>query len=186
MSKLSNQKKRVACLYERAEKHWADGELRLAFRLFLAAARAGFVPALGLVAQFYDFGYGIKVNEDAALYWYRRAARHGNFSAANNIGCIWRDRRKFGRAIMWFQRAIRLGDGDANLQIAKIFLSNQRDRNKAIHYLLKTVKAAEVTEGSIEEARKLLSEIRKMKRRPSRRPAAKMDESPSRRSARRQ
>jgi len=40
----------------------ADGELQTAFRLFLAAANAGFVPAFEIVGQFYDHGTGVKAN----------------------------------------------------------------------------------------------------------------------------
>jgi TPR repeat protein len=65
---------------------------------------------------------------------------------------------------MWFKRAVRLGDGDANLNIALIYLRNKRDRQKAVRYLQRTIDAKYVTDGSIEEARKLLSEIRKTKR----------------------
>jgi hypothetical protein len=52
-----------------------------------------------------------------------------------------------------------LGDGDANLCIAEIYLRNQRDRLKAIHYLQKTIKAPYVTDGSIEQAKALLQKI---------------------------
>jgi TPR repeat protein len=65
---------------------------------------------------------------------------------------------------MWFKRAVRLGDGDANLNIALIYLRNKRDCQKAVRYLQRTIDAKYVTDGSIEEARKLLSEIRKTKR----------------------
>jgi TPR repeat protein len=71
-----------------------------------------------------------------------------------------RDRDEPKKAISWFQRAVKLGDGDANLQIAKIHLRNQRDQRKAIDYLRKTIKAAYVTDGSIEEAKALLKQIR--------------------------
>ena len=143
-------------LYRRAEEEWRRGRLRPAFRLFLAAAKAGMAPAFSTVGQFYDRGDGIKANENAALYWYRRAYRNGDYSAANNIGCIWRDRNKLGRALLWFHRAVRLGDADANLNIAKVYLRNKRDLGKATHYLNKTSKSRLATEGSREEARHLL------------------------------
>jgi hypothetical protein len=70
---------------------------------------------------------------------------------------------------MWFKRAVKLGDGDANLNIALIYLRSNRDRQKAVLYLQRTINAKYVTDGSIEEAEKLLSEIRKTKRRAVRR-----------------
>ena len=103
------------------------------------------------MGQFYDYGDGVKANADAALHWYRRAYRNGDYSAANNIGCIWRDRGKLGRALLWFGRAVMLGDADANLNIAKIYLRRKHDLQKAAFYLTKTDNSKEATEGSIEE-----------------------------------
>jgi len=150
-------------LYQRADEEWRRGRLRSAFRLFLAAAKAGMASAFGIVGQFYDHGDGVKANGSAALYWYRKAYRHGSNSAANNIGCIWRDRGNLGRAILWLKRAANLGDGDANLNIAKIYLHSKRDLRKATDYLNKTYRSRHATEGSKEEARLLLGELKSKK-----------------------
>jgi uncharacterized protein len=101
--------------------------------------------------------FGVKHNRDLALYWYRR----GSSGAASNIGTVWRDEGKLGRAITWFQRAVKLGDGDANLEIAKILLRKEGQVGKAIAYLKRTTKAkpSHVTEGSKQEARRLLSQL---------------------------
>ena len=146
-------------LYQRADELWSRGRKRSAFRLFLAAAKAGVVPAYRTVGQFYDRGDGVRASQANALYWYRRAYRHGSYSAANNIGCIWRDRGKLNRAIWWLKRAVKLGDDDANLNIAKIHLRG-RHQEKAIHYLDKACKSRRVTEGSKEEARLLLERFK--------------------------
>lgn len=151
-------------LYQRAEEEWQRGRLRSAFWLFLAAARMGMVEAFSIVAQFYDRGEGVRTNPDVALYWYRRAYHHGNAAAANNIGCIWRDRGKFSQAMSWFDRAVKRGDCDADLNIAKIYLARRHDLAKAIEHLNKTSKSRWVTEGSREEARDLIREVKKMKR----------------------
>ncbi len=177
MSVLLNQRIKANELYQRAEKQWADGKPRAAFRLFLAAAKLGFVPAFEIVAHFYDNGTGVKTNADAALHWYERMYRNGHSwyreahrqalsAAANNIGCILRDRQEQKRAILWFQRAAKLGDGDANLNIAKIYLRHEGSRRNAIRYLQKIRKAPWVTDGSIEEAKTLLEQIRSKKLRP--------------------
>jgi FOG: TPR repeat, SEL1 subfamily len=137
--------------YQRAEECWRQGRHRAAFRFFLVAANAGVVPAFGTVAQSYDWGDGVKADENAALYWYRRAYRHGDYSAANNIGCIWRDRNKLGRALMWFHRAVKLGDADANINIAKVWIGNKKNPQRATHYLKKVLKSRHATLGSKEE-----------------------------------
>lgn len=153
-------------LYRRGDEAWSKGHLRLAFRLFLAAARAGMVAAFSTVGQFYQRGDGVRVNKDAALYWYRRAAMHGYDSAANNIGCIWRDRGKLARALRWFRRAVELGDADANLEIAKVFL-RKCDSAKARPYLQKTRRSPWATVQSKEEARLLLARVKRTRPRSS-------------------
>jgi TPR repeat protein len=144
-------------LQERAEEEWRQGRMHSAFRLMLADAKMGVRKAVAPVAYFYDYGEGTKPNKAAALYWYRRAYRNGDSSAANNIGCIWRDRNKVSRALLWLRRAVRLGDADANLNVAKIYL-NRGDSEKAIPYLNKTCKSR-ATQGSKEEARMLLKQV---------------------------
>ena len=151
---------RANSLYQRADEHWRQGRVRSAFRLFLAAAEAGSDAASEIVGQFYDCGDGVKVDQDAALHWYRKAYRRGSDSAANNIGCIWRDRREFQRALLWFRRAVKLGDGDANLNIAKVYIRGSSGSKRAVYYLRETLKSRNVTQGSKEEARRLLKQLK--------------------------
>lgn len=147
-------------LYERADKEWSRGRMRSAFRLFLASAKAGNASAFGTVAQFYDYGCGVKFNENAALYWYRRAYRHGDSTAANNIGCILRDQNKLKPALQWFHQAVTLEDGDANMNIAKIYLHRKRDEKRATRYLITVCKAKNATALSKEQAKQMLHDLK--------------------------
>jgi len=156
---------RANSTYHEAEEEWRKGHLKRAFRLMLASAEAGVVPAFATVANFYDHGIGIKSEAVSALYWYRRAYRSGDHSVANNIGCILRDRERVRQALAWFRRAARLNDGDANLNIAKIYLYKKRDLAKAIRYLSQTRRSKWATEGSKEEAKAILVQLSKQKRR---------------------
>jgi uncharacterized protein len=145
-------------LYRRGDQAWSKGQLRPAFRLFLAAARAGMEAAFSTVGNFYQNGIGVKANPDAALDWYRLAYRAGARSVANNIGCILRDRKNFAQAIEWFWRAVEQKDGDANLNIAKIYL-DKGDLAKTRFYLDKTRRSPWATEQSKEEAMSLLRKM---------------------------
>jgi TPR repeat protein len=158
------QSKRVKAnlLYQHAEEEWRRGRLKRAFHFFLVSAEAGLVAAFGNVGQFYDHGYGVRVNENAALRWYRRAYRSGDDTVANNIGCILGDRKKLTQALMWFHRAVRSGDADANLNIAKLCLHHKRDPIRTIRFLKKTCRARNVTKGSKEEARRILRQHKKV------------------------
>jgi len=152
-------------LFHQAEEKWSRNQLQSAFKLFLAAAKGGYVKAFRIVGQFYDYGEGVKSSEDAAIYWYRRAYRYDHDPcAATNIGCIWRDRGNINRALFWLRRAVESGDGDANLDIAKIYIRHKPNLKKAISYLKKTIEADWVTEESKEEARSLLSQLTRQKK----------------------
>jgi len=150
---------RANSLYQRGEEEWRRGRMWHAFRLLLAAAKLGMAPAFGTVAQFYDRGEGVKADEAAALYWYRKAYRNGEASAANNIGCIWRDRRQLKRAAQWFERAVKLGDADANLNIAKLYLAEKGAVTRAVRFLRKLQDSRTATEGGRQEARRLLRSL---------------------------
>jgi TPR repeat protein len=151
---------KAGVLHQRAGEEWARGKLRAAFHLYLAAAKAGMGTAIETIAYFYDAGVGVKADEDAALHWYRRAYRCGSGFAANNIAAIWIKRKNTRRALLWFHRAVDGGDGDANLEIAKIHLSKSQI-GKAVQYLNQASTSAWATQGSKDEARQLLKELRR-------------------------
>jgi TPR repeat protein len=154
-----SQKSKGEALFFRADKMRDRGELKPAFRLFLAAASAGHKGSQVNVGYCYDTGCGTRRNRSAALYWYNRAYRRGDASAAHNIGTIWRQEQKTLRALKWFQRAVKLGDDDSNLEIAKHYLVNGNDSRSAVSYLKKVCRSNRVTEASVKEAKLLLKKI---------------------------
>ena len=161
MHKAASKRSKAAAddLQARAHLQWANGELRSAFRLFLASAKLGEAYAQHTVGYFYDTGLGVKHNRTAALHWYRLAYRKGSAGSANNIGTIFRDEANTKRAVAWFERAVRLGDIDANLEIAKILLQDTRRVGEARPYLERVAAAVpkkEVTKASRDEAVRLL------------------------------
>ena len=132
-------KSKTEDLFTRANKEAEAGKLRVAFHLYLAAAKAG--------------GTSSQINN-------KRAYRRGDSCAAYNIGVMWRNDRKYGRALYWFKRAVRLGDHEANLEIAKHYLQVERNFSKAIPHLEKVRASNRVTEAGLEEARTLLRRTR--------------------------
>ncbi|MGB7760519.1 MAG: hypothetical protein WBL61_11855 [Bryobacteraceae bacterium] len=145
---------------QQAHTQWEAGELTSAFRLFLAVAKAGDEGAQVNLGNFYYEGIGVKPNRAKALYWYRRAYGRGCGCAASNIGVLFRDEKKLKQSLAWFERAVKLRDGDANLEIAKIYL-RLNEPAKAVQYLNRAlrVKQDDITEGSKEEAQQLLAQL---------------------------
>jgi TPR repeat protein len=151
-----SRKARNKALFVRADQHSERGEWRSAFRLFLAAAKAGDLGSQLNVGNCYDTGKGVRQNVVKALYWYKRAYRRGDHCAAVNIGTIWRDRQKPERAMSWFRRAVQMGDEGANLEIAKLLLANGKDLRGAIFFLELVCRSEQEAEATIEEAQRLL------------------------------
>jgi TPR repeat protein len=166
-SKL-DRKEELESLFDRAAWRHENGNLKSAFRLSLVPAKGGNLRAQLLLGYFYSNGIGVKPNRDRALYWNRRAYRGSKAegwdvlsgAAANNIGLILRDDGKLNQAITWLKRAVNLHDGDANLEIAKIYL-DKNDPVKAIHYLKQTLTTDPtlLVENSREEAKHLLGRL---------------------------
>jgi TPR repeat protein len=102
----------------------------------------------------------VKPNPAKALYWYRRAHGRGSSCAASNIGVLFRDQGRLKQSLAWFERAVKLRDGDANVEIAKIHL-RRSERAKAAQFLKRAlgVKQDDITEGSREEAQQLLTQL---------------------------
>jgi TPR repeat protein len=143
-------------LHLRAHKQWDAGNMRSAFRLMLAAAKSGGdTGAMLNLGYLYDVGIGVKKNREAANYWYKRAYRRGDPSAANNIGTIYRHEDKTRPALDWFGRAVAMGDVAANLEIARIYIDELRAPDAAMPHLKRVIGATEavgVIESDREEA----------------------------------
>jgi len=149
---------KLDALVRRAHRQWNSGELRSAFQLFLSAAKQGESSAQLDLGYFYDVGIGVARNRSAAIRWCRCAFRNGIAGGANNIGTIYRDEGDAKRALFWFERAGRLGDIDANLEVAKIRIQLDGGNDGAIPYLKRIAAAeagAEVTQFSHEQALRL-------------------------------
>lgn len=156
-----SRKSKNDALFVRAEKMEVSGNLKAAFRLFLAAAKAGDVGCQLNLGNYYCDGKGIRRDLSVGLYWYKRAYRRGLSGAACNIGVTWRNEGMPKRALSWFRRAVKMGDDEANLEIAKYYLVTENNPRKAIPHLEKTCRSNRVTEAGAEEAAKLLKQARR-------------------------
>ena len=149
-------------LFIRADKQADAGNLKSAFRLFLAAAKAGDSSCQINLGNFYDQGKGVRRNRSAAMYWYKRAYQRGESCAAQNIAVMWRNEKKYSRALGWFRKAVKLGDDEANLEIAKHYLKVEHNPERAIPHLRKVRESNCVTEAGLAEANTMLSRVRKL------------------------
>lgn len=161
MQKLT-KKQQSDELFLRADREYERGNRRSAFRLMLSAAKLGDLGAQVNVGNFYDAAHGVRRNRELALYWYKRAYRRGDSSAAYNTGVMLRKENQLKRALQWFARAVELGDEEANLEIGKHYLTVEKNPQKAMRYLRRVRPSGWVSEAGAEEAQKLLKQARRM------------------------
>lgn len=147
-------------LFARANRQWEQGKLRSAYSLLLLGAKRGDASAQHNLGYFYDVGLGVRPNRAKALHWYKLAYRRGSRVAASNIASIHKDEGDNASALAWYQRAARLHDGDANLEIAKLLIASNK-MNSALKYLKRAFggSARDVTQSAREEARRLLVRV---------------------------
>jgi uncharacterized protein len=154
--------KKADDLYKKAYQRWDAGQLVAAFRLMLKAAMAGDSSSKMMLGYFYDCGIGTKKNRTMAMEWYKKAYRRGVSIAANNIGTIFRVEDNNREALAWFHRAVKLGDIEANIEIARLYLRYPASFSAAIPYLKLVIEANAspmLTEWGREEARRMLDRL---------------------------
>src|SRR4051812_42182934 len=153
----TTKKAKATELFRRADKYYDQGRLKQAFRLMLAAAKLGDAGAQVNVANYFDHGQGVRRNRAKAFYWYRRAYRRGDRTAAHNIAIVYRRERQLQRALAWFFKAVRAGDPEAHLEIGKHYMENENNLQKAIHHFRRVLREDHwVSEAGTEEAAALL------------------------------
>lgn len=162
----TDRQSKLDSVFAQARNQREAGNIRSAFRLFLAAAKGGHSSSQVTLGNFYCDGTGVRPNRELALHWYRRALRHKEYAAANNIAVLFQNEGKIDLALKWFERATNAGAYDARVRVAKIYLE-RNDRTSAIRHLkaaTKGVVGEDITEVSWKEAQKLL---KRLERRPN-------------------
>jgi uncharacterized protein len=141
---------------------WNRGDVKAAFQIFQAQARAGVKSSWLNLGYFFDVGLGTKRNRTKAISWYRRAYRAGDGAAASNIATIYRDAGRARLGLQWYRRAAALHDGDAAVEVAKHYLSGigvRRHGGRAVVYLRRALATKHISSASRAEARRLLRSL---------------------------
>src|SRR5947209_6425449 len=108
-------------LFNEAEKYEEKGDFTNAFKRLLIAAQLGHRMSQLNLGNFYASGTGVRKNLEKAAHWYKEAYKNGDSDGALNLAI---DRRNEGRtrsAVIWFKKAIAMNNGDACIELAKIY-----------------------------------------------------------------
>jgi TPR repeat protein len=162
MKKVHIDSANLERLFEDAELKEERGDLAGAFKSHLTAAQRGNILSQLAVGNFYAKGTGVPRSFEDAAQWYRKAYHNGVSAAAINLSIELQDQGNIRGAVDWLKRAVDMNDGEAVLQLARIYLDRPRGKKKAIELLRKTQtmkRYAEISEQSQEDAAELLSSI---------------------------
>jgi TPR repeat protein len=135
--KTKPTKIQIDALFTAADYLEESGELRAAFQCLLAAAEAGDEGSQLNLGNYYSDGTGVRKDLKKAAHWYRKAYNNQSrgvrcSSAAVNLGINFRNSGDLKTAISWFERARKLQDGSACLELARIHSARKGGRRKAM------------------------------------------------------
>ena len=149
----------IQSLFVRANRLLENGNQQEAFRLFRGGAEAGDSGCMLNLGVLYGDGVSGAPDHERELFWYKKSLARGETSAISNIAISYKEQRRYRKAEAWFNKAIAAGDGDANLELAKLLLSRGTPRHRVVPLLEAAVSSPDVTVASVEEAQGLLNEI---------------------------
>jgi TPR repeat protein len=148
-------------LWLEAERYEEAGDFRRAFKCLLAAAQLGHSSCQTNLGNYYAAGKGVRRSLEKAAYWYKRAYRNGEPSAASNLAIDRRNEGNIRSAVTWFKKAIALKDGDACIPLAKIYRARKGGHKVAVALLRRALRMSrnDLSESGREEAESLLKEL---------------------------
>ena len=142
--------------FKKAYEFYRKGMLERSFEWFLRGANAGDASCMIWVGILYGDGVKEDNQNNNEILWYKCAWKKGDLAAPNNIAIVYKNQKRHSIAERWFKVAIQAGDGDANLELAKMLIRIGRNRNEIHKYLTATIHSKYVTENSVEESQRLL------------------------------
>jgi TPR repeat protein len=150
-------------LFDQADGAYQGGDLEAAFRLFLKAAEDGDASAMSRLALMYGDGEGVDYDLAKSIYWDKKAIAAGNLSSLSNLAITYRTLGDIRKARHYFDEAIQSGDGDAALELAKLYMvsdkEKQKQKQKVMELLRIVLNSKSVCISSVEEAKEIIKEM---------------------------
>jgi TPR repeat protein len=149
-------------LYMEADLLDGRGRYAEALPLLMKGAKADDTSCQILLGNYLSDGRkGIPIDQTRAIYWYKRAYKHGSSIGASNLAMHYRKQGDVDEAYRWYERAVKLGDNESHLELAKIWLHDRENRAKAVKHLKAVFlgNPSYVSELGRDEARTLLRRL---------------------------
>lgn len=129
---------------------------RKAFKLFLSGLANNEFECLSWLSNMYTTGLGVECNYEKAIEMDLKIFQLGNISGALNLGIDYRMIGDIKKSKYWFETAFNLGDMEAALELAKLYMVSDLEIEKITHFLKLVVRSNDVTEDSKEQAKNFL------------------------------
>ncbi len=142
-----------------ADAAYERGDFSEAFARFLELAEGGDLDSMARVACMYADGEGTPQSSDKSLGWDLKAAALGGTTSMFNLGIAYRNSGDAREAKRWFEKLHADGDGDASLELAKMYMVSELEGERIKAYLHEAVRSSHICEASREEAQQLLDEL---------------------------
>lgn len=143
-------------LFNQAEKYYDKGNFIDAFNKFIQAAELGCGEAMCRIAVMYDNGEGTLRDIEKSLYWDMKAIDAGCDTSILNIGITYKRMGDLSKAVFWLEKAFEKFDGEAALELAKLYSENFNSPLEYEKYLNAAITSDNISEDSLEEAKKLI------------------------------
>lgn len=105
-----------------------NGDFDHARRCYEQGADLGDFMCLHALGYMHDVGEGVPENKTLAMKIYRKAWRLGSHASAINIAVLYREQGRIGMTFRCYQRVAAAGDGSAQLEMAKCYLTGSSVR----------------------------------------------------------
>lgn len=103
-----------------------SGEPEKAFAYFLSASKKGNIEAQYRVGLCFEKGYGVYINEEKAVYWYKKSAESNNPISIYYLATVYQrllpeNKRDYNRALELYKIAFRGGVAEAAKKIGDMY-----------------------------------------------------------------
>lgn len=147
-------------LFRQADEQYDLGNLEGAFKLFLEAAEQGDISAMSRLAMMYGAGEGAPQDVEKSIEWDLKSIELGDSISMLNLGITYRMKGDILKTKYWFERALAAGDGEAALQLAKLYMVSDKEQKNIRYYLNVAINHDSINEMSQEEACELLTDFK--------------------------
>jgi TPR repeat protein len=107
-----------------------------ALPLLLKGAKAGDTSCQVLLGNYLTDGrQGIPADQRRGVRWYKQAYKQGSSTGASNLAMHYRKQGDTDEAYRWYELAVKSGENEAHLALAKIWLHDRGNKAKAIKHL---------------------------------------------------